>query len=859
MLEALGEGYVPLLEAHNEILDQAIRSNGGVVVRTEGDAFFAAFDQPSRALAATRDAQKGLAERDWPDGGSMRVRIGIHTGEAIMAGTDYTGLEVHRAARISDAAHGGQSVLSEETARLVERSMPEGTSLRDLGKHRLKDLSEPETIFQLDIRGLAREFPPLRTLDAIPNNLPVQLTSFVGRQELLEEAEDLLESNRLLTLTGPGGTGKTRVALQTAANVSHRFGDGVYFVDLSPVSEADVVPSVILSSLGIQASTKDQDPLTRLLDQVGNKEVLLVLDNFEQLLDAAPVVADLVRTAPRSKVIVTSRAPLNISGEQELPVPPLRVAAPLGDLSMEPEDVEAVRLFVDRARSVQPGFALESSNSASVLELVNKLDGLPLAIELVASRVRMLPVPLILSRLDSKMLAAGSVDLPERQQTIEAAIDWSYELLDESTRALLARMSVFAGGARLHEIETVCQTPDNEGYDLFEGLTTLVNHSLVRSIEGVAEPRFRMLHVIREYGRERLAERGDADRVHKRHLEAYVSMVEEVAPELTRADRKKWLDVLEEEHDNLRDALEWGTGREVDLVLRLTSASWRFWQARGHLHEAATHVRAALAQAGGSDRYRAKALEALGGILWWQGEMDGCLEAYTEALRLQRGIGDARELANALYNYSLPLSFSAGEPEQAASALDEAERIYVELDDPSGLADIQWGRGQIEMAAEDFEASIASMLEAADFYRQAGNEFGLGWSLFEAGDAMRRMGRIEEAWPLFLEGLRIFSHHDDVSALVLFLSASAGVAKAMGDEKRAVRLAGAYHGFRVTSGADLVVVDINQIDGLDYDTLESLGGELGDAYREGKRMSIREAIDYGMAGPTDEIAAGPRS
>ncbi|MGH8914083.1 MAG: adenylate/guanylate cyclase domain-containing protein, partial [Acidimicrobiia bacterium] len=613
LVQALGEGWVPVLEAHNTLVEKAITESEGVVVKTEGDSFFAVFAGAKDALDAALAAQRALIDHPWPEGGAVRSRMGLHTGLGTLGGSDYVGLDVHRAARIADAAHGGQIVLSEPTTVLVERQLSPFVSLRDLGKHRLKDLSEPEAIFQVVSDGLQAEFPLLRTLDAIPNNLPRLLTSFVGRDKELAEAMRLLETARVLTMTGPGGTGKTRLSLQVAAELADSFPDGVFFVELAPVTHVDVVPSRILESLGIPASTRDEPPEMRLTSQLADKGYLIVLDNFEQLLDAAPLVADMVRASPRTKIIVTSRAPLRISGEQEMPVPPLAVGR--ADASSDIDDLmatEAIRLFADRAMSVRPDFRVTEANVLVVAELVHRLDGLPLAIELVASRLRLLPVEQILERLDARMLSSGSVDLPERQRTIDGAISWSHDLLAAPEQRLFARFSVFGGGARLEEVEAVCGPSDDLGADLINTLSTLVDHSLIRRVDADGRPRLRMLHVIREFAGERLEESVESGEMHRRHADAYASYAESVAPELLRKDRRLWLDLLELDHGNIRVALDWAVAnREPDLAFRLSAACWRVWQARGHLHEARGRLGEVLALEGGDPRHRAKAMEAL--------------------------------------------------------------------------------------------------------------------------------------------------------------------------------------------------------------------------------------------------------
>ncbi|MDQ3781317.1 MAG: adenylate/guanylate cyclase domain-containing protein, partial [Actinomycetota bacterium] len=419
LVQHVGDDWTPILETHNRLVRHAVDSGHGTVVKTEGDSIFAVFASAIDAVAAAAGVQRSLAENPWPEGVRIRVRLGLHTGTGALGGDDYVGIDVHRAARIADAAHGGQIVLSESVAVLVERSLPAELTLRDLGKHRLKDLSQPEAIYQVSVAGLEADFPILRTLDVIPNNLPMQVTSFVGRERDMAEALRLLERTRVLTLTGPGGTGKTRLALQIGAEVGAAYRDGVFFADLAPVNDVEVVPSQILDTFGLQAPSGTRSPTASLLDHLSTREVLLILDNFEQVIDAAPLVADAVRASPRSRFVVTSRGPLRISGEQEMPVQPLPL--PVGDDLASLLALDSVQLFTERAMAVRPDFELTADNAGHVAELVRRLDGLPLAIELVASRVRLLPVAAITERLDSG-LGVGAIDLPARQRTIEGAI-----------------------------------------------------------------------------------------------------------------------------------------------------------------------------------------------------------------------------------------------------------------------------------------------------------------------------------------------------------------------------------------------------------------------------------------------------
>jgi len=845
LVQSLGDAYPPLLEAHQRVLEDRIAANKGVILGTEGDSYFAVFENAVEAAVTCLAIHRVLSEVSWPENAEIKVRIGLHTGNGVLGGSNYVGLDVHRASRIADAGHGGQTIMSEATAIEVDGKLPANATLHDLGKYRLKDLSEPEVIFQLSGQGPVPTFPPLRTLDVIPNNLPLQLTSFVGREKELAAGAELLANNRVLTLTGPGGTGKSRLSLQLSAEASIRFDDGVFFVPLSSVFEVDLVASAIITALGLRSSGSSKTPRDSLLTQIEGKSLLMILDNFEQVIEARDLVAEMVAAAPRSKFLITSRAPLRIAGEQEMPIPPLLVDI---EDPVTAERSEAVRLFLDRAMSVRPDFAITDDNRSDVISVVSRLDGLPLAIELVASRIRLLPIGTIASRLDASMLTAGSLNLPERQRTITGAIEWGHDLLTPDQRQLFRRLAVFSGGAHIDQIEAICA--NESGTNTLEILSDLVENSLIRSNDD-GEPRFRMLFVIREYALDRLRESDEWNSIHTKHLEAYTLLVESLASRFLKADRRQVFDAVEMDHDNIRAALDWGTEEEPDMALRLASAMWRFWQARGYLDEGLRRLQAVLTK-DVSPSLRVKGLEALGGIRWWKGDMQACLAAYEEALTLARQISDPKELANAIYNMALAVGFALEELPRGFEMLDEAESIYEELGDINGLGDVSWGRGNINSFGKDLEDSKAHLERSAAFYERAGNEFGRGWAMFEVGGVAVQLGDPQGAWPYVRDGLRLFVDHHDVSGVVMFMMSAAKIALDMGDMRRAHRLAGAFHGLRISTGTDLATIDFNLVEGLDYETMERRTDQLGQDYQEGKSMEYRAAVEYALDGPTDE-------
>ncbi|MGH2352814.1 MAG: ATP-binding protein, partial [Chloroflexota bacterium] len=501
----------------------------------------------------------------------------LHTGEAELRDGDYYGSAVNRAARLRAIAHGGQALLSQATYDLARDALPAGTRLRDLGEHRLSDLARPERVFQLIVTGVPDTFPLLRSLDMLPHNLPLQLTSFVGRERELPAVRDLLAEHRLVTLTGPGGTGKTRLALQVAADVLPAYPDGVWLVALAALADPALVPHAVAQAVGVREEP-GRPLLGTLADALRPKRLLLVLDNCEHLLDACAHLADaLLRACPHLRVLATGREALGIAGETAWRVPSLglpdaRHLPPVEVLSQ----YEAVRLFIDRALAVQPGFRVTNQNALAVVQVCARLDGIPLAIELAAARVRVLPVEQLLVRLEDRfrLLSGGSRTALERHQTLRAAVDWSYDLLTEPENAVFARLAVFAGGFTLDAAEAVCAGDGIEAVEVLDLLTHLVDKSLAvvdEQPDGTA--RYRLLETLRHYAREKLAAREEADTVRAQHATHYLALAEQADPELRGPRGAGWLDRLRRDLDNMREALAWAeAGGEAELGLRLAAA-----------------------------------------------------------------------------------------------------------------------------------------------------------------------------------------------------------------------------------------------------------------------------------------------
>ena len=858
LIQQLGERYPEVLLAHHAIQRKTLAANGGHELRTEGDSFFIVFGSALQACAGAAAVQTALHAHEWPEGGAVRVRIGVHTGEATLVGNEYLGLDVHRAARVAAAGHGGQVLVSETTRALVDHSLPTGLTLKDLGVHRLKDLAQPERIYQLTVEGLPDNFPPLKTLEATPNNLPTQLTSFIGRDDQVREAKQLLARSRLLTLTGPGGTGKTRLSLEIAANVLDQFPDGVYFVPLSAIHDPELVPSAIAQALSI-STTGQRRPIDALIDHLREKRTLLVLDNFEQVLDAAPVASQLLEGSAGLRVLVSSRAVLRVSGEQEFPVPPLG----LPDLKALPglaalSQFEAVRLFIERAVAVKPDFKATNENAPAIAGICERVDGLPLAIELAAARVKLFSPQALLSRLEKSLsaLGSGTRDAPARQQTLRGAILWSYDMLDDGDRRLLARVSVFARGGNLEQLEAVCGPAEDVGGDVLDSLDQLADQSLLRRLPDFDEPRFLMLQTIRDFASERLEESGEAHLVRDRHLKAFIALAQQAQSHLFGPRRKEWLDRLEEDHDNFRAALDWAVAsKDARSAMELSTHMWRFWQMRGHLHEGRRRIDEALGLANSGDfpKERLAALEAAGGLAYWQADMEVAQRFYDECLALTRGQGDDRALANALYNAAFPRVVSRDAIADAKPMLAEALPLYRKIGDETGVARVLWGIGNAFFFAKEFAEARPVLEEAVALNRKLNDQFGLGWSIHTLGLVSFNLGDFELARKCWTEAVQLFAAAGDVPGMVLQLDNLSALARHDGDFVRAARLWGAASAHQVSSGTGLGRLLREEEGRTGREGLED--DVAARVLAEGQAMSLEKAVAYALeTGPVKLVA-----
>jgi predicted ATPase/class 3 adenylate cyclase len=646
LLRRAGDAYAGLLAQHRSLLEQAFLAHQGVVVDSEGDAFFVAFASAKDAVAAAADAQRALMSHDWSDENEVRVRMGLHTGEPRVVEGRYVGIDVHQAARVVSAGHGGQVLVSETTRALLD----DDTELRDLGEHRLKDLARPQRLYQLVLEGLPNEFPPLATLDNRPTNLPAQPNAFIGRERELAETQALLERDdvRLLTLIGPGGTGKTRLALQLAGAVLDRFRNGVFFVSLTPIRDWELVVPTILRTLGLREQPGETS-LETLTEYLQEKELLLVLDNFEHVMAAAPAVGGLLESAPDLCVLVTSRMPLRLQAERahrvpQLAVPDLRRPA----VAEEVVDFESVRLFVERARAAAVDFTVDEVNAEAVAEIVVRLDGLPLAIELAAPRVRTLTPPALLRRLDQRLplLTGGAQDADARQRTLRGTIAWSHDLLLAKEKTLFERLAVFVGGCRLDAAEAVCDFDGTFGDELLDGLDSLVQKSLLRQRQDSdGEPRFWMLETIREFGLELLQSAGELEAACERHAAWTAGQAEWLDADSRTGDHPAFLMQVDEEYPNMREAISFARqARDGELLLRLATALWGFWSSRVYGAEGRRALEDALELSG---RRPARTLLGLCILRMLSGSSENAREDAQEALAASEALGDDYSLAQA--------------------------------------------------------------------------------------------------------------------------------------------------------------------------------------------------------------------
>ena len=858
LLTHLGAEYGRLLDAHHSILRAAIRQAEGIEVATQGDSFFAVFRDALSAIEAAVSAQRQLTTGRWPEGIAVRVRMGVHTGEALLGGDNYIGLSVHRAARIADAAHGGQILVSEPTLAEVREHLPDGVSVQPMGQHWLRDLESPESLTQLVVAGLPSVFLPLRAASRRTLHVPPELTPFIGREDQHRLVTTSLSESRLVTLVGPGGTGKTRLAVRAASSVASSFADGAAFVPLDDVSDADLIAPAIAAALGIMA-----DPAAPIIDvverQLATQVLLLVLDNLEQVSGGSRVISRLLAATASLRILATSRSPLHVRGERSLLIPPMRRPEPdrLPPIQ-ELRSIESIALFVARAREANPSFELTEENAAAVASICKSLDGLPLAIELAAARARLLSPPMILERLERPLalLAAHSEGVPERQTSLRAAIDWSHELLDESERTLFRRLSVFAGGWSIEAAEAVASSGGVEILDLLE---SLVDKSLVRRVDRDGAPHFEMLATIREFAAQELARDPNEEHLtRQRHLAFWMALVERESPGFEQGSDAMLR--ITHEQENIRAALRFGLGgsaggdqREVDtadleLGLRLAIAMGTFWMLGGAREGSAWLDRAITVAAPLPPKLQAKAYYWSGVLLEEQhrpSEAEKCLD---QSLARFRQLEDRPWQARVLNSLGVVIR-SRGELPRARQLLLESLEIRREVGPPERLAAVLSNLGVIAIDEGDLPGAREHLEASLAIDRANGNLDGIAAGLGNLASVALREGQTAEAERLIGESLRLFSRVGDVLGIADDLEHAAEAASHRDDEVRAATLIGAVEALRRAEGLTMAAVEADHYQAVVGRIREVLGSEAFDrAYSAGSEMSRESAIANALSG-----------
>lgn len=711
---------------HEQIIRQCAELHNGYPYKMIGDAFQIAFPAAGEALLAAIDAQHTLQAEPWGEIGTIRVRMALFTGVTEERGDDYVGPALNRAARLLSSGYGGQILLSQATEQLVRDSLPSSTSLRDMGEHRLKDLARPEKIFQVVAPDLSTEFPPLKTLNALPNNLPIQLTTFIGRQKEIEEIRHRLSQTRLLTLTGAGGCGKTRLALQVAAQVAHEFPNGAWMVELAPLADPSLVPQSIAAVFGLRQE-EVRPLLETVIDYLREKDLLLILDNCEHLIDSCANLADrFLHACPRLKILASSREALGIAGETPYRVPSLSLPQKNSELDALIQS-EAARLFIDRASALAPGFKVEPQQAPAITQICLRLDGIPLAIELAAARIKILSVEQIAQKLDDrfKLLTGGSRTALPRQQTLRALIDWSYSLLTESERILLRRLSVFAGGWSLEAAQAICSCDPVCEDDVLDLLAHLVDKSLVIAESRGPAARYRLMETIRQYARDKLLESSEAEEIRTRHLDFYLQFAQIAEPKLHGHEQRDWLDRLEMEHDNFRSALEWSTHPGcVERGMRLASALHWFWDSRGYWIEANDTAEDLLKQPEASSRTLARA-----NLLLVAGMMSGSSfeskagrQYLEEAVSIARTSGPAGRSVLALGLCALGAKVFGDDNAAGESLVEEGLAMARALDDDWIVAYVLYYQGMLFLGRRDLPRARMRFESSQKHFQSAGDE-----------------------------------------------------------------------------------------------------------------------------------------
>lgn len=893
------------LARHDAILREAVAAHGGHTIKTTGDGIHAVFATAVDSIGAVIAGQQSLLEEDWGEV-RLNVRMGLHTGEAEVRADDYFGATLNRAARLMSAAHGGQILVSNATAELVSEHLPQGAGLLDLGEHHLKDLARAERIFQLTHPSLPGQFPPIRSSDSFPNNLPVQLNSFIGRErELAEAKKKLLPSTpgsdgaRLLTLIGPGGTGKTRLSLQIASDLLPGFADGAWLVELAPLSDPAQVPQGIASALGVREQM-GMPLLDIIVNYLRAKKLLLILDNCEHLVEACAKLADeFLHASPQLKIIASSREALGIGGETVYRVPSLSLPGEAQPTLEALRACESAQLFVERALAANPKFALTDRNAAAVSQICRRLDGIPLALELAAARITLLSAEQIAARLDDrfKLLTGGSRTALPRQQTLRALIDWSYDMLGEPERALLRRLSVFSGGWTFDAAEAVCPN-----LDVLELLAQLVNRSLVSLDEAGDEPRYSLLETIRQYARDKLMEAGESAETRNKHLAYFIHLSESAEQELFRGDAFRWVQRLEAEYDNYHAAIDWGMENDLLAVLRIAGALPNFWFRRGYEAQGRKWIEEALARAEAlptptndqdaleRTRILAKAWQSVGFMAFSMGDTAAANTACANCATLARQVGDNAMLSiilifeasarlmsghfdklDELINESLELARAGGDKyalgmslgmlgsrmiiaghdlETAQAYSQEALALLKDSDNRFGFLVVSFAMGMAARYQGHFDDARAQFERLNPLFLAIGDNHRANMLRSEIAHMERLEGQYEQARHIYRETIREWQRLGHRAAVAHQLECLATLDKLREQSERAVRLLGAAQALRERINIPMTAVEKLEYDREVADLRAGMDAKaFSGLWAEGRALSMEQAIELALQDP----------
>jgi predicted ATPase/Tfp pilus assembly protein PilF len=836
------------IRRHDQLLRSTIRAHRGRVrtSKGEGDSFFAEFATAGDAVAAACEIQLALGAESWPPGVDLRVRIALNSGET--SARDPRGPVVNRCARLRAAAHPGQTLLTRDTAELCD-PLPPQARLQALGKHRLRDLAQPVEIFELQHPRLATGFPPPLTLSRHPHNLPIQPSDFVGRERELAALTHLLPRSRLITLIGAGGSGKTRLAVQLAAEVLDRFPDGAWFVDLSPLADGSLVPQALAAALAV-AEPESGDLVDAVAEKLAGERCLLsclvVLDNCEHLIDRCAVVAErLLSSCSQLSIVATSREPLRVPGELVWRVPPLSL--PTG--ADAAEDSDAVRLFVDRARLSDPGF--EPTDLGQISDICRRLDGLPLAIELVAARCGTLPVARLHDQLTSQTALASRRTAVSRQRTLVATVQWSYDLLDRHEKRLFRALAVFAGG---FTVEAIAQIAPLDGGDPVPVLPSLIDKSLVQRVEGVQAERYRLLETVRDFVAARLAAAGEEGNVQDRHLRFFVALAERGNVELRGTDQALWLQRLADDHDNFRAALAYGRSSPVER-LRLAVALNRFWMLRGHLSEGRQTLAEAIDAVAEPSAMRAEALNALAGMAWNQADLAAAQTFLERSLHDSRQIREPARIQPCLANLGV-LAGSRGDFAAADEYYSESLQLAREQGDERAASLVLTNTGKLHAEMGRHPEARSELLESLAIKTRIGDRALLITSLVNLGVASIYSGHLDEARQRFQHALEIVRELNDAVNLVNCLEGLGWVAASQQLPERALQLGAAASALRQAIGAPHTPFSLSQSERWLPAARAALSPDAAEAaWQDGLNMTRQQAAEMALSqeGPVGRV------